>query len=158
MVGHNAAEPVEPKQGQSIQHLTLAWNGNGKNVIESRDPISRHDEQIGPDLIDIAYLAAGFSNKPRQRRLKHSEFLHEPDVAVPAGAEHRESFSVRRRHSPGLLRSCLLPKNARCAAHVYEQEHGSGAEDIAAGIKAISRRRPLERSDEPGPFDLNIIL
>ena len=55
---HDAREEVEPERGHRGQHRALAGDRGRQDVVEGRDPIGRHDEQVVADGVQVADLAA----------------------------------------------------------------------------------------------------
>jgi hypothetical protein len=51
-------ESVEPKCGEPVEHLSLAWNGIGKDAVESRDSVGSDEEQVLAKVKDLADFAA----------------------------------------------------------------------------------------------------
>src|SRR5208283_2374318 len=60
MIRHRLLEEVEPEQGQLGQHPALLRNAGGEHIVERRDPVRGHEQQmIVANLIQVADLSAG---------------------------------------------------------------------------------------------------
>src|ERR1019366_4150197 len=60
VVGDDALEELEPEKRELGQHSSLLWYAGGQNVIECRDAIGRHEEQMFvTNLVKVANFSAG---------------------------------------------------------------------------------------------------
>ena len=60
VVGDQVFQEVKPEARNLREHPALMRNAGSQHVIECRDPVSSHKEQmVAPHLIHIAYFAAG---------------------------------------------------------------------------------------------------
>jgi hypothetical protein len=48
----------EPELGERRQDFTFSGDGVRHDDVEGRDPVRRHDEQILPQIVEVADLAA----------------------------------------------------------------------------------------------------
>ena len=60
MVGDDVLEKVEPEQRDLRQHPPLVRNAGRQHVVEGRDAVGGHEQQVVTiEVIDVADLAAG---------------------------------------------------------------------------------------------------
>ena len=60
MVGNDVFQEIEPEQRELGQHPALLRDAGGQHVVERRDAIGGHEQQvIVVDLVKVANLAAG---------------------------------------------------------------------------------------------------
>ena len=60
VIGNDALQKVEPEERELRQHSSLSGNPGGEDVIECRDPVRRHQEEmIVTDPVEVADLPAG---------------------------------------------------------------------------------------------------
>ena len=63
-LGDDVLEKLKPEQRQLRQYASLFRDAGGQHVIESRDAVGGHEQQvIGIDLVDVADFSAGVEFK-----------------------------------------------------------------------------------------------
>ena len=58
VIGDKVAGPAEPERRNLGQDLALVWNARPEHVVKRRDAVRRDDQQLVPEVVDIAHLAA----------------------------------------------------------------------------------------------------
>ena len=57
MVFHDAIEQLEPELGELSEHLALVRNLVLQNVVEGRNAVGGHKQQLVAQIVQIAHLA-----------------------------------------------------------------------------------------------------
>lgn len=58
MIGSDIREQVEPELRQCGQDAAFVRNGCRQDAVERRNTVRRDDEQVFPDIVNVANLAA----------------------------------------------------------------------------------------------------
>ncbi len=66
MIFHQVPDLVEPEKGQARENFPLTGNGIGKNDVERRYPVRRHDEKGFPEIVDVPHLSPAPEGQPRE--------------------------------------------------------------------------------------------
>ena len=82
------ADVIEPERRQLREDLALVGNPGAKHVVEGRDAIGRDDQQVVPDFVHVANLAAAMEGESGERGFEEwGSSRHRKLIAEILGAE-----------------------------------------------------------------------